>query len=118
MIGLKDGFEIEKIDFHNDFQNGWLVINLSPTLTRNIVHPVGVFDIIISREGSWLFIKLFLGSFLAFIISWIVFLIPNEEFDFCRIFIAAKIKGIRLIDNMRLEKEIKICNGKCLLKDF
>ena len=25
--------------------------------------------------------KLFLGSFLAFIISWIVFLIPNKEFD-------------------------------------
>ena len=52
MIGLKDGFEIEKINFHNDFQNGWTVINLSPTLTRNKVHPVGVFDVIISREGS------------------------------------------------------------------
>ena len=28
-----------------------------------------------------LFIKLFLGSILSFIISWIVFLIPKEEFD-------------------------------------
>ena len=43
---------------------------------------------------------------------------PNDEFDFCRIFIAVKIQGIRLIDNMRLEKEIKIRNGKYLLKSF
>ena len=39
------------------------------------------YSIVISRSGGWLFVKLFLGSFLAFIISWIVFLIPNKEFD-------------------------------------
>ena len=44
--------------------------------------------------------------------------LPNEEFDFCRIFIAVKIQGIRLIDNMRLEKQIKICNGIYFLKKF
>ncbi len=44
--------------------------------------------------------------------------LPNNEFDFCRIFIAVKIQGVRLIDNMRLEQEIKICDGKCLLKNF
>ena len=39
------------------------------------------YSIVISRSGGWLFVKLFLGSFLAFLISWIVFLIPNKEFD-------------------------------------
>ena len=81
MIGLKDGFKIKEITFNTDYTNGWEELNLSPTLVRNIIYPLGVFNIIVSREGSWLFIKLFLGSILSFIISWIVFLIPKEEFD-------------------------------------
>jgi tetratricopeptide (TPR) repeat protein len=81
MVGLKDGYKIKEITFNTDYTNGWEELSISPTLRRNIIYPIGVFNIIVSREGSWLFIKLFLGSILSFIISWIVFLIPKEEFD-------------------------------------
>ena len=80
MTGLKDGFEIENITFKKSSEVDFKEINLSPTLTRKIVNPVGVFEILISRNGSWLFIKLFLGSFLAFIISWLVFTVPKTDF--------------------------------------
>jgi len=81
MIGLKEGFKIDTITFHNSYTNGWYELDLSPTLTRNIIYPIGVFDIIISRKSFWLFIKLFLGSILSFLISWIVFLIPKKQFE-------------------------------------
>ena len=80
MKGLKDGFKVEKITFQNDYTNGWDELNLSPTLTRNIIYPIGTFNVIVSRSGSWLFIKLFVGCFLAFLISWIVFTIPKTDF--------------------------------------
>ena len=37
---------------------------------------------------------------------------PDSQFDFCRVFISAQINGIRLIDNMRLNKKIKLSNEK------
>ena len=40
----------------------------------------GVFSIIISRTGSWLFVKLFFGGILALVISWLVFIIPLRDF--------------------------------------
>jgi tetratricopeptide (TPR) repeat protein len=80
MKGLKDGFEIEEITFKNEYTNGWDELKLSPTLTRNIIYPIGTFNIIISRSGSWLFFKLFIGSFLAFLISWVVFTVPKTDF--------------------------------------
>ena len=80
MKGLKDGFEIEEITFKNEYTNGWDELKLSPTLTRNIIYPIGTFNVIISRSGSWLFFKLFIGSFLAFLISWVVFTVPKTDF--------------------------------------
>jgi tetratricopeptide (TPR) repeat protein len=80
MTGLKDGFQIEKITFKSSFEEDFKEINLSPTLTRKIINPIGVYEIIISRNGSWLFLKLFLGSFLAFVISWLVFTVPKTDF--------------------------------------
>ncbi len=81
MTGLKDGFEIENITFRNDFEEDFKEIELSPTLTRKIINPIGVYEILISRSGSWLFIKLFLGSFLAFIISLLIFTVPKANFE-------------------------------------
>ena len=80
MIGLKDGFKIEEITFQNDYTNGWDELNLSPTLTRDIIYPIGTFNVVVSRSGSWLFFKLFIGSFLAFLISWVVFTVPKTDF--------------------------------------
>lgn len=80
MNGLKDGFKVEEITFQNDYTNGWDELNLSPTLTRDIIYPIGTFNVIVSRSGSWLFFKLFIGSFLAFLISWVVFTVPKTDF--------------------------------------
>ena len=81
MIGLKKGFKIDTITFQNDYANGRDELDISPSILRKIIYPIGTFNIIISRSGAWLFVKLFLGSILSFIISWIVFLIPKKEFD-------------------------------------
>jgi len=73
---LKDGFLIDSISFEKDF-----VINPKDTKIDNDEKlETLTFYINLKRQGSWLYLKLFLGSFLAFIISWLVFFIPKEEF--------------------------------------
>ena len=80
--GLKEGYRIEEIKFEEKFMERPQEETFYPSLAiRNVVNSVASYKIIISRSGGWLFVKLFLGSFLAFLISWIVFLIPNKEFD-------------------------------------
>lgn len=79
--GLKEGYKIEKIEFEEIFKEQVTEETFFPGVIRKAVYPVANFSIVISRSGGWLFLKLFLGSFLAFLISWIVFLIPNKEFD-------------------------------------
>ena len=75
---LKQGFKIENITFYEDFLNtsnsaDWMA-------NRNYVYSLGVFEIEISRSGSWVFIKLFFGGILALVLSWLVFLIPVKDF--------------------------------------
>ena len=79
--GLKEGYQIDAIEFEEKFNEQTNEETFFPGVIRKAVYPVANYSIVISRSGGWLFVKLFLGSFLAFIISWIVFLIPNEEFD-------------------------------------
>ena len=79
--GLKEGYKIEKIEFEEKFVEQSEEQTFFPGIIRKSVYPVANYSIVISRSGGWLFVKLFLGSFLAFLISWIVFLIPNKEFD-------------------------------------
>ena len=79
--GLKEGYKIEGIEFEEVFMEQVTEETFFPGVIRKTIYPVANYSIVISRSGGWLFLKLFLGSFLAFIISWIVFLIPNEEFD-------------------------------------
>ncbi|MEE3034408.1 MAG: hypothetical protein VX325_00990 [Bacteroidota bacterium] len=82
MIGLKDGYNIDKINYFNTYVSSGIYDFFSPTSKmRYQIFPTGNFEIVISRDGSWLFMKLFLGSILSFVISWIVFLIPNKEFE-------------------------------------
>ena len=78
MIGLKDGYKIDEINFFKSYRSTGTFFQQP---LRMKIYPIGNFEIIISREGSWLFIKLFLGSILSFIISWIVFIIPRKEFE-------------------------------------
>ena len=79
--GLKEGYQIDAIEFEEKFNEQTNEEIFFPGIIRKAVYPVANYSIVISRSGGWLFVKLFLGSFLAFIISWIVFLIPNKEFD-------------------------------------
>ena len=80
-VKLKDGYKIEKIEFEEQFNEQTNDEIFFPGVVRHPVYPDANYSIVISRSGGWLFVKLFLGSFLAFVISWIVFLIPNKEFD-------------------------------------
>jgi tetratricopeptide (TPR) repeat protein len=79
--GLKEGYKIDKIIFEEKFVEQSAEETFFPGFIRKAVFPVANYSIVISRSGGWLFVKLFLGSFLAFLISWIVFLIPEVEFD-------------------------------------
>ena len=79
--GLKEGYKIDKIEFEEKFNEQSNEETFFPGVIRKAIYPVANYSIVISRSGGWLFVKLFLGSFLAFLISWIVFLIPNKEFD-------------------------------------
>ena len=54
--------------------------DFSPNVTRNVTFPTVVYEIIVSRSGSLLFIKLFLGTFLAFIMSLSAFTISKRNF--------------------------------------
>lgn len=82
MIGLKDGYKIDRINYFNTYVSSGIYDFFSPTSSmRYQIFPTGNFEIVISRDGSWLFLKLFLGSILSFVISWIVFIIPQKEFE-------------------------------------
>ena len=78
--GLIKGFNIDKIVFEEKFEVQNEVNTFYPGIIRETVYPIASFNIEVSRSGGWLFVKLFLGSYLAFLISWIVFLIPTKEF--------------------------------------
>ena len=79
--GLIKGFKIDKIEFEEKFEVQNELETFYPGINRETVYPIARFNIEVSRSGGWLFVKLFLGSYLAFLISWIVFLIPKKEFS-------------------------------------
>jgi len=85
---LKDGFVIDTIIFKEEFSKSEIIepfddgiYNFQGGKERNEVRSRGVYEVVLSREGSWLFFKLFLGSFLSLLLSWFVFLIPVSEFE-------------------------------------
>ena len=78
--GLQIGQQVEEINFSLQFEKTAITSYFSPSINRAIVSPVANFEIIISRSGSLLFIKLFLGTFLAFIMSLSAFTISKRNF--------------------------------------
>lgn len=80
MENLKDGFVVNSITVSKDYIN----VKNDPIgegeNARNTVLERLTFYINLNRDGSWLYLKLFLGSFLAFLISWLVFFIPKRDF--------------------------------------
>ena len=72
---LKDGFSLDNISYKKIYTED------KGSLDDNPVYEKLIFKINLKRGGSWLYLKLFLGSFLSFIISWLVFFIPRKEFE-------------------------------------
>ena len=81
MENLKDGFSVNSIDFKKNYISSENDPIDDSVNSRNIVKEQIVFLINLDREGSWLYLKLFLGSFMAFLISWLVFFIPSKDFE-------------------------------------
>ena len=80
---LKDGYNIKGISYNYKYNNDNSdLILTSPNTTRSIVTETLEIILTLDREGSWLFLKLFLGGILSFLISCLVFLIPlKTEFE-------------------------------------
>ena len=81
MENLKDGFSVNSIDFKKNYISSENDPIDDSVNSRNIVKEQIVFLINLDREGSWLYLKLFLGSFMAFLISWLVFFIPSKDLE-------------------------------------
>ena len=83
---LTQGFKIDDIVFKEIFRKSRDTLYLDQVIDKKFdrreeIYSVGRFEIIISRSGFSLFIKLFLGAILALILSVSVFYIPKGEFD-------------------------------------
>jgi len=74
---LKQGFKIESINFNEEFFDTG---TYNDDYGRNTILSTAVYEVIISRNGSWVFIKLFFGGILSLVLSWLVFLIPLKDF--------------------------------------
>lgn len=83
MENLREGFNIESIDYRYSYNiDESDLIKVSPEITRGIVTETMELILKLDRNGSWLFLKLFLGGILSFFISCMVFLIPRfKELD-------------------------------------
>ena len=81
MRTLKRGYKINQIKYFNEYIEGSGTIETGPNVERNVVNDNLVFNIIVDREGSFLYFKLFFGSFLSFLISYLVFFIPIKDFE-------------------------------------
>ena len=81
MRTLKEGYKINKITSFNEYIEGSGTIETGFNIERKVVTDNLVFSVIVDREGSFLYFKLFFGSFLSFLISYLVFFIPINDFE-------------------------------------
>ena len=78
--GLSMGQKVEKVNFYTEYYNSGESVQFSPSVLRELIYPIGVFEIVVSRAGSLLFLKLFVGTFLAYIMSLFSFTIKKRNF--------------------------------------
>jgi len=81
MDNLKDGYKILSIEPKVSYFETPYEAEFAPDVIRKEVGTRLSYEITIDRSGSYLFLKLFGGSFMAFLISWLTFFIPPKEFD-------------------------------------
>ena len=82
MENLKDGYLLGNITTNYKYnQDTSDIIQITPDLKRPIVTETLEIIISLSRNGSWLFLKLFIGGIISYFISCLMFLLPKEEFE-------------------------------------
>ena len=85
MDNLAEGFSInENIEQNYSYnQDASDIIRTSPGPNglRPIVTETLELVLNLDRTGSWLYLKLFFGGFISFFISWILFFIPQRQFE-------------------------------------
>ena len=80
ITGLKEGYSVEKISTNFGYYKTENIKDFQPGLKRNIVNSYVDITLEIKRSGSLLFLKLFLGTFLAVIMSLSSFFIDKRNF--------------------------------------
>ena len=78
---LSDGYTIDTMYSETSYIKTNEDILVSPNTNRKLVKQKVTYIIELSRRGSWLYLKLFFGAFVAFFISWILFFIPQRQFE-------------------------------------
>lgn len=77
MDNLSDGTYINSFSYNYKYNSDESdIIQISPEIFRPIVTETLEISLNISRVGSWLFLKLFFGGILSFLISCLMFLLP------------------------------------------
>lgn len=77
---LKDGYSVEGISYNYSYnQDNSDLILISPGERRGIVTETLEIILTLDRQGSWLFLKLFLGGIISFLISCLIFLLPIKS---------------------------------------
>lgn len=80
MENLREGFNIESVDYNYSYNTDESdLIMTSPGVTRGLVTETLEVILNLDRQGSWVFLKLFLGGILSFLISCMIFLIPKYK---------------------------------------
>ena len=79
---LKEGYIIENVTYSigSDTNKNDYFLDDGSENDRLRVNETITYNFILEREGGWLFLKLFVGTYLSFLISWIVFLISPSDF--------------------------------------
>lgn len=78
MENLKEGFTIKSVDYNYSYNvDESDLIKVSPGQTRGLVTESLDIILNIDRKGSWLFLKLFMGGVLSYLVSCMIFLIPK-----------------------------------------
>ena len=77
---LIDGYTITGLDFSTGFRESSFLKNTKQGKRKEILEYI-TYEINISRDGSFLYFKLFFGTFLSFLISYLVFFIDYKEFE-------------------------------------
>ena len=90
---LSDGYIIDTMYSESAFIKSNEIEEFSPLNKRSLVFEKVTYVLELSRGGSWLYVKLFFGGFLSFLISWIIFLIPKKLIDARTNLAAASIFG-------------------------